>query len=220
MRSTSSTVVGMGPCGAEGHVGIGGAEDEVDLVEELGHASTIVRAGTSRCLGRLHGSKWWVAMLTASMISGVSSDSQAGVAVAEVDQQAAPFRPAAHSRPPPRQVDRHVHPLQSGVGDQGVGRLLDASPGPPRPRPPPRGRRRRATRLPAESKVAEPGLPPLDPGQAEGVVRVGAVADVVPAGRVAHRPRQAADDRGEAARSRYAAPWGCARRSPSARTAR
>ena len=52
-------------------------------------------------------------------------------------------------------------------------------------------------RLPARSKVPRPRLPALDPGQAQGVPGVEAVAHVEPAGRVPHRPGQAADHHGE-----------------------
>ena len=52
-------------------------------------------------------------------------------------------------------------------------------------------------RLPGRSKDAETRLPPLDPGQAQGVAGVEAVADVEPPGRVADRAAEAPEGHGQ-----------------------
>ena len=64
---------------------------------------------------------------------------------------------------------------------------------------------------------AEPGLPTLDPRQAQRVAGLVAVAHVEPARGVAHRPRQAADRDGEVAVLGARARVESGRSSPSAR---
>ena len=53
MRSTSPILVGIGPGGVEGDVGVGGGEDEVDLLEEIRHCSLSAGPGTARPCRRL-----------------------------------------------------------------------------------------------------------------------------------------------------------------------
>ena len=114
-----------------------------------------------------------------------------GEPVAELAHQAdqvgqGPLEPAL------RQLHDHIHPAQSGVGDEGFGCLddqrrhpglhdggseVDRDDGP----------------LAGQVHSAEPGLPAAHLGEAEVVPCIEAIADIEPASRVTHRAGQAPD---------------------------
>ena len=136
-RSTPSTVVGMRSLGAERDVGVGGADDEVHLLEDLRPSARWSDAGEGLdVLGRLY----------VEVVGGdVGRQHDLGrevrlarrVEVAEPDQQAG--RPGhGPLQAAPGQRDRHVDPSEAGVLDQADG---------PRPRPSP-GRRHATTAAP------------------------------------------------------------------------
>ncbi len=140
-------------------------------------------------------SKWFVAMLVASSDLGRELVLAAGVEVAEPDEQArrprqCPLQPALGQR------NRDVDALEPGVLDQEVGGVLDLV---AHGRGDDRGTQidRHSDAPAAHVLVAQPGFPAADAGEREGVVLVGAVAHVEPARRVAHRARDAPEDRGE-----------------------
>ena len=178
----------------EGHVRVGRAEHEIRLVEQVGHGAVELAAvALDRC-GSLE-----VVALPGALESGGDLGRQLVDAVRVGSPRSATsggWFAMAHAPRSGGSVGDTSTSTQPGRSSQTLGRGRRRV---RRPRHGP-GRCPRSTTIaavrPDRSCVAEAGLPPLHPRQAQRITAIEPVADVEVTGGVAHRTGQAAQDGG------------------------
>ena len=154
---------GHGPGGTEGDVRVGGAEDEVGLLEQVGHLLVDVDPEHLGGAGGLH-VEVVGGQVHAQLDLGGEVVVAVRVAVPELPGQAdqvghGPLEAALG------QLDHDVDPGEAGVGDEGLGRLQHHASPPGAPRwPRPRSIEITA-RLPARSKESRPASQPSTRGR-------------------------------------------------------
>ena len=217
MRSTSPTLVGIGPAASKAMSGLVAAK----TTSAWSNRSAICSLRATRNSVGLPGRLRRVVVggqVHADLDLGGEVVVAAGIPVAQLLDQPDQVgqRPLEAAL---GEFHDHVDPLQAGVADEGLGRLDDQGrhPGLDDGRP---QVDRDDGPLAGQVDRAEPGLPPRHRGQAEGVAGVEAVGHVEPPGRVADRTGQAAERDGQRWLQGLRARGGCGRRWPSARTVR
>ena len=195
--------------GVERDVGVAGGDDEVDAVDRDRRSRAIASFSSIRrlsILARASSCSGPGRISIAQRISGVSTSAQPGhtsPSSASIGDHAADAPRRAHRW---AAWCRRVDAPQTGVGRSGASAASASTShiAGDTAAPPQSGTT--ATRAPRRPSAndAEPGLPSVDPRQAEHVAAVVAVAHVEPARRVAHAARHAPDGDGVVADS---APW-------------
>jgi hypothetical protein len=185
--------VGQRAFGGEGDVGVGRGDDEVDLLEDLGHALVDIhpppldlRAG--RDAVALLGHAEAIAHLGRQDVLALGPEALEHA----VEEHHARDRPRrAHVRQ--ARVDA-VDTLPTGVVDEGAGGVLEHLPhGRRHSGVAPVGNHGDAQAAQLVEVGVEAGFPPVDPRQAQRITRIVPVGDVAPARRIPHRPRHAPD---------------------------